>query len=196
LVLATPGAGRMFILLWLLGGVGGACVVVTSGIILHTRARQLKSRARPTRVYPLGAGGANVAPVDLVAPTPLTLTATHPTSEYKLMDVDELETRRRRTRRWFYFFLIMMPVGCLAPISLIGMMNNKAVQAGLVTGGVILFIIAFAGFLLMWNDKRRFQRLLREKTAEMPEDRPRKRRRLEPEDDEPRHHRQNREHDF
>src|SRR5262249_11503322 len=104
--------------------------------------------------------------------------------------------RRRRTRRWFYFFLIMMPVGCLAPTSLIGMINNKAVQTGLVTGGVILFIIAFAGFILMWNDKRRFQRMLREKTAPMPHDRSRKRRRLEREDDEPGHRRHNRDDDF
>jgi len=196
LVLATPGAGRTFILLWSLGGIGGACLVVASGIILYIRARRLKYRARPTRVYPLGAGGGNVAPVDLVAATPVKVTGSDPTSQYQLMDVDELEARRRRTRRWFYFFLIMMPVGCLSPISLIGMIDNKAVQAGLVTGGVILFIIAFAGFLLMWNDKRRFQRMLREKTAHMPHDRPRKRRRLEPEDDESRPRRRNREDDF
>src|SRR5262249_11715881 len=111
LVLATPGAGRTFILLWALGGLRGACLVLSAGLILFFRARQWRSRARPTRVYPLGAAGADVAPVDLVAATPLQVTGSDPTSQYKLLGVQELERRGNRSRWWFYFFLIMMPVG-------------------------------------------------------------------------------------
>jgi hypothetical protein len=187
LVLATPGAGRTFILLWLVGGMGGACLVLAAGLILFFRARQLKSRARPTRVYPLGAGGGNVAPVDLVAATPVQVTSSDPTSQYKQLDLAELGRRGNRSRWWFYFFLIMMPVGCLSPISLIFMINNKGVQGGLVAGGILLFIVAFAGFLLMWNDKRRYDRLLREKQAKLQQTWPQERRgEAEDNEDEPR----------
>jgi hypothetical protein len=195
LILATPGAGRTFILLWALGGLGGACLVVGSGLILVIRARQLKSRARPTRVYPLGAAGGDVAPVDLVAATPLQVTGNDPTSQYKLLDVHELERRGNRSRWWFYFFLIMMPLGCLSPVSVMFMINNKGVQTGLLITGMVLFIIALVGFLLMWNDKRRFERLAREKQAMLDDIRPRRRRRIEDEDDPPRRRRRDSEHD-
>jgi hypothetical protein len=72
-----------------------------------------------------------------------------------------LRARRRRTLFLMLFFLLLMPLGCVVPCSLVAFLPEGTPK--MVTGitGFALPLVGLVGFILMFSDRHRWKNALR-----------------------------------
>ncbi len=130
LVLAGPAAGGTFVRLWWTVGLGGALLVLLFGGCLALQAHLLRSRALPTRLSPYDESPDSVeesVPTELARAIPVEVRSASTDGGFSGdgYSIAELEQLVARSRLWLILFILMMPIGCVGPISLMAVIPGQ-----------------------------------------------------------------------